>query len=328
MNQPLAERIRTGDSERRFEALLEAMEQAPDDVVVAAVVEALDAEHPGLRQAALEAVGLFVTTWGATFDMAVLDRTVQLTLDPSGLVRAEAASTLAQLCDDVEHAPRLQALRRMLRDDEAGVRHAAAAALGDLRDADSAETLATLLDDDDAQLRFEAAFALASLGDARARPHLERALGTRRLRLDAMKALGTLGDEASIDPLERFAARWFIDWVDRLTVYATLYRLGRRSYAEKILARTSSRNIQERTYAVALIGSHTIEEGAALLVSLAEDPAAPLRETAIDALGALGKEEHAPVLERITEDESVETTTRRVAQDALRKLGGVQGRGH
>ncbi|MEQ8279153.1 MAG: HEAT repeat domain-containing protein [Deltaproteobacteria bacterium] len=317
---PIAERVRSGSAEARLEALLAAMEQPPDEALVAAVTATLDDEHPGLRQAALEAVGRFATFGGHTFELAVLERAVQLTMDDSARVRAEAASTLAQLHDDLDHAPRLQALRRLLRDDEPGVRQEAAAALGDLRDAEAADALAERLEDSDAGVRFEAAFALAGLRDARARPHLEGALRQTRVRLDAMKALGMLGDEASIDPLERFASRWFLGWADRLTAYATLYRLGRRGYAEKILARTSSRNVQERTYAVALIGSHTIEEGATLLVTLAEDPAAPLRETAIDALGALGREEHAGVLERIARDDSADPTTRRVAQDALLKL--------
>ncbi len=320
--KPLAERVRTGSDEDRLQALLAAMEARPDDALVAAVVATLDDEHPGLRQAALEAVGRFTTFGGVEASPKVLDRAVQLTMDTHARVRAEAASTLAQIRDTEDHAPRLQALRRLLSDDEPGVRQEAAAALGDLRDRDAIDGLSELLDDPDAGVRFEAAFALAALRDPRARPILEGALRTTRVRLDAMKALGVLGDPASIPPLERLASRFFLAWADRLTAFATLYRLGERGYGEKIVARTTARNPQERAYAVALIGSHAIDEGVAFVVETAQRIDAPLRETAIDALGVLGRAEHASIVERIAKDEATHLTTRRVAADAWVKLGG------
>lgn len=318
----LAERVRTGAPEARLEALLAAMEATPDDALVEAVVATLDDDHPGLRQAALEAIGRFATFHGIDASPAVLDRAVQLTMDSSARVRAEAASTLAQIRDGEDHAPRIAALRRLLNDEEPGVRQEAAAALGDLADADSASVLAARLDDDDRGVRFEAAFALAALRDPRARPILEDALRSTRTRLDAMKALGILGDAASIPPLEQLASRWFLAWADRLTAYATLYRLGVRGYGDKIVARTHARNPQERVYAVALIGSHAVDEGVEVLVAMAEDVEAPLRETAIDALGALGREEHAALVERIARDEATHPTTRQVAAEAWVKLGG------
>lgn len=315
----LAARVRSGAPEARLEALLEAMQEvAPDEALVAAVVATLDDDHPGLRQAALESVGRFATFAAIDFSLEVLERAVALTRDEHARVRAEAAATLAQLRDDEEHAARIFALRRMLADEEPGVRQEAAAALGDLFDHESADALAALLEDGDKGVRFEAAFALAALKDPRALPSLVAALERTRIRLDAMKALGLLGDAAAIGPLERLASKLFLGWADRLTANATLYLLGRRDASKVILKSTSARNFQERTYAIALIGTHKIVEGGDTLARIAEDPKHSARDAAVRALGELGDRSRAAVLERIARDET--GPLREDAAAALEKL--------
>lgn len=282
------DRVERGTPQERLDALLEAMEdREPSRELVEAVIRVLDDEHPGLRQAALETIGRYAAFADVKVNMAVVERAIELTMDDSAKVRAEAAGALALLADDVDHPPRQYALLRLLEDGEEEVRQEAAAALGDLAIADAKDPLADLLDDPSEDVRFEAAFALASMKDVRARPTLEGALPKTRRRLDAMKALGLLGDPAAAPALERYTKGLLVAWADRLTACATLYLLGDKSKAEHVLARTTARKLEERTYAVALIGTHRIVEGEAIVERIAQDKKDPLRDTAAESLAKL-----------------------------------------
>ena len=65
------------------------------------------------------------------------------------------------------------------------------------------DRLALLLDDREPFVRFEAAISLAEVQDRRGTPFLLSVIGRRSVRLDAIRALGSMGDPVAIEPLLR-----------------------------------------------------------------------------------------------------------------------------
>jgi HEAT repeat protein len=279
----------------RAAALIElaSKDPLPADALstAAAALEDTDAD---VRTAAIDAIGRLSAFRRVAIDPPTVSRILDRTRDDDHRVRAEAAATLAMLEAPPEGAGR--ALRMLLDDPHSRVRQEACAALGDLGDLASRDLLVDRLDDVDPEVRFEAAFALASLEDSRARATLESALSVTRKRLDACEALRRLGDPASLDVLEKMSSKMFLAWVDRLTMLATMFALGRADAGEKVLERATARNREERTYALSLIGSHGIRSGRELLEKVARDDRDPLRDTAVRALGDLGDPASLPLL--------------------------------
>jgi HEAT repeat protein len=181
-----------------------------------------------------------------------------------------------------------RAIRLLLDDPHSRVRQESCAALGDLRDHASKDFLAARLEDPDPQVGFEAAFALASMADLRARGTLLSALSVTHKRLDACEGLRRLGDPSTLEALDKMAGKLFLAWVDRLTAWATMFALGRTEAGDRVVERTTSRNREERIYALSLIGSHKISAGRDILERVVRDERDPLRDTAVRALGDLG----------------------------------------
>ncbi|MCL2777088.1 MAG: HEAT repeat domain-containing protein [Polyangiaceae bacterium] len=97
-------------------------------------------------------------------------------------VRASAVEDLvrhAQANDDIK-ARAVACVVRLLDDSVAGVRSAAAVALGDLRAIDAVPALLHAVDDVDGHVRQMAINALGEIGDTSTLPRLRRALGDRR----------------------------------------------------------------------------------------------------------------------------------------------------
>lgn len=320
----LAARIRQGEDRARLEAILAAVEDdsGTSAEVLSALTAALYDEHPGLRQAAMDTLARLTTERGVIVEAKVVERVVALAKDPSPRVRQEACVGLAVLRDDLEIPGRVAALEANLLDPVDYVRQEAAAALGDLGAHSAKEALVARLADPEREVRFEVAMALATLGDSRGRGILELALDKNRTRLDACEGLRRLGDRGAIPALEQVSRRFFLPWVDRLTLLATLYHLGVAAAGAALLERTHARGREERAYAVALLGSHRVKEGLPRLSELAQNPD-PLRDTAVRALGELGDPAARPVLERLEADPSLSPELRADARWALARLAGA-----
>lgn len=298
----LLARLSDDDPRVRLDAVLEV--GALDDVeghaaLVEGVVRQLWHDHPGLREAALDMLGRLSELAGYTPDARVVDRALELTEDERTGVRAEAAASLALLGADAPREGRTDRLVALTADPEHRVRQQALAALGDLRAREAADAIAAQLDADNKETRFEAAFALASLEDSRGRAVLEAELTRPKRRLDACEALRRLADPAAVPALTRLTKRWLLPWGDRLTVWATLHVLGVPEAGAQVVARARARRLEERTYALSLIGSHRILKGRQALEAVAQDPKDILQDTAVRALGALGSKDSLPVFDTL-----------------------------
>lgn len=195
-------------------------------------------------------------------------------------------------------------LRRHLRDDASGLRADAACHVGDrLRTRrvhalpeDIRERLAAMLEDGAPMVAFEAAMALAEAHDPRATDLLLAAVHNRTVRLDAIRALGTLGDPRAIEPLERLMRRWLLPWADRLQAAAALCALGNDVGATYLKERLHSRRKAERAAAMHFVGEARHPEAFAILRQLLLNPDEPMRDTAARALGWLDDPAAIPLL--------------------------------
>ncbi len=318
--EELLRELTDDEPETRLQAVLSASDAGEGPLapmLVEALTRRLDDQHPGVQQAALETLTRLVEAGRATVDRRALDRAIDLTTHGSALVRTEAVGALAVFCPDLEEPLRAGRVMATLTDPAPEVRRMSAAACGDLGLRDATDTLVHALGDP--ELRFEAAFALATLGDPRARPTLENALTKTQSRLDALEGLRRLGDPAAIEAVRPFAEGWFTAWVDRLSALATLHVLGAPEAAEQLLARAGSRRMEERVYALFLLGRYRMREGRVLLEKTARTPN-DQRETALDALSYFDDAEAATLLSEIAQAEQEDGDTRIAATRALRRM--------
>ena len=317
----LVRRLTDDEPRVRLEAVLEAAEPSDAAVspsLIAAIERRLDDEHPGVAQAALESLTRIIDAERATVSMAALDRALALAGHESPLVRREAIAALGVFCPEVDRPERSARLLSALKDGDLGVRCTAAAACGDLRLQAAREPLAALLSD--RKLKFEAAFALAALEDPRAAPALQAALRSTSTRLDALEGLRRLRAPETRPALRALTDAWLTPWVDRLSAWATLYLLDDPDAAPNLVARASSRRMEERVYALYLLGHYQVSEGRSLVGQVAADRTHLERETALEALGGYGDEEAAALLIEIAEDLGEDRETRVAAIRALRRI--------
>ena len=320
----LADKIASGASDARVGAIEEAATEAARSIsnrVARALLDCLSDPEPRIRRAALESIGGIAHRGAHAFGAGGVDAVARLADDPVLQVRAEAAVALGIL-DDAESAlaARVRTLARLIEDDAPEVRREAAAALGDTGSPEARGHLVRHLEDEDAQTRFEAAFALASIGDDSGLELLVAALSSSRRRLDACEALYRLKSEEAIGALEQTARRIFVGWPERLTLWATLYSLGRTDFAASLIDRVGARSRQERALALGLIDKHAVVEAAPAVRQVASTRKDPLQGTAIRALGGLGQAEDAAMLWNVASDEAYEVDLRVDATEALAML--------
>ncbi len=200
----------------------------------------------------------------------------------------------------------IPSLSEYLGHDDARIRSDAACALGDrlrtraveVLDAPVLDEIATLLVDREPFVRFEAAIALACAQDRRGTAVLLAAIRNRSLRLDATRALGTMGDRAAIEPLRALMERWLMPWADRLQAAAALCALGEATGAEYLESKLTSRRAPERGAAIHFVGESRHPKGRAVLEAILTDGDDRMRDVAARALGLLGDPGAREALER------------------------------
>ncbi len=222
-------------------------------------------------------------------------------------------------------------LTELLTSDDPAERADAACALGDrvragesaTLEASVADAIAALLTDEVPMVQFESAIALAEVQDRRATALLLISMRYRRFRLDAIRALGTLGDPAAKEPLRGLMGRWLMPWADRLQAAAALCALDDAAGAEHLEAMLGSRKRAERAAAIHFIGESRHPRALDLLRGILIDRSDPMRDVAARALGFLDDPEAWSALERARENADGEL--RGDIEEALARLARQGG---
>jgi HEAT repeat protein len=205
-------------------------------------------------------------------------------------------------------------LLEFLHSNAAQLRCDAACALGDrlrtreLVTLDDAvrERLIALLQDAVLGVRFEAAIALAEAQDPHATAVLLNATGSRALRLDAIRALGSGGDLQAVGPLTKIMHRWLLPWADRLQAAAALCALGDSDAAAYLTTRLTSRRAAERAAAIHFLGESAHPAALELLTQILQDRRDLMRDVAARALGLLRNAQARPFLQKALADADAE----------------------
>lgn len=318
------ERARSGDVGGRVEALrelghLDTAAAKALNGLAEALSESITDDEPKVRCAALDSIGRLAHEGSRSLVAETRRAVIDCTTHPSNGVRAEAAVALV-LLDEPATDETVRILSRLLDDPSVAVRRESAAALGDCGLAQAATHLRRHLDDEDGGTRFEVAFALANLQDASGVDILVAALTTARRRLDACEGLRRLKDPVALPALEQISKKFFLGWPERLTLWATMYTLGKAAAADAIIERTRGWNRAERLLAVGLIGNHRIAEGLTTLDTLARGDDTDLAGAAARALGDLGHPDGTVTLMDIIALEQTHADVRSDAERALAKL--------
>ena len=314
------------DPETRLHAVLKAAEPTDEPAagpLVEGLVRRLHDPHPGVIQASLESLTRLIEAGRASVGDQALDRAIELAEHDSPLVRAEAVGALGVFCPDAERPRRSTRLLAALEDKDDEVRRTAAAACGDLGLDAARPLLAERLLAHPAT-RFEAAFALASLKDPRARAVLENALGAKKTRLDALEGLRRLGDPNAAPAVRTVANGWLVPWVDRLSAWATLATFGDPNAGQRLRDKTESRRMEERVYALYLLGRYRISAGREAVTRIAQNPSHRERETALDALAHYGDADATTLLIAVAEDPNESSDARVTAARSLALLAGPE----
>ncbi len=199
----------------------------------------------------------------------------------------------------------LPELAALMRSEHAQARADAATAIGDrlrtreidVMPADIHELVVELLVDPVPIVRFEAAMTLAEAHDQRGTDLLIEASAHRHFRLDAVRALGAMGDQRAAPPLATMMGKLLMPWADRLQAAAALCALGDTRGADYLAKKLVSRRKAERAAAIHFIAESRHPKARALLTPIVDDVADSMRDVAARALGILGDPAAAPALE-------------------------------
>jgi HEAT repeat protein/beta-lactamase regulating signal transducer with metallopeptidase domain len=219
------------------------------------------------------------------------------------------------------------ALIGALRDDDAGVRAAAAEALGKRGESTAVPALVAALRDEEAAVRANAVEALAEVGDGRALEGLLTALGdaNTEVRANAAAALGELHDVHGRTAEAQRMARALAGLLDdgsvevRRNAVDALSELRAARPIEALLAAAKDADAEVRQKAVHALGELEAREAAPQLVALLGDADAEVRQAAAHALGEMQHAAAAPQLARLLTDRDPDV--RQAAAHALGELG-------
>ncbi len=197
-------------------------------------------------------------------------------------------------------------LVELMRSEHPGERAAAVCAIGDrLRTREIQgvenpvqEAMAQLLDDSLTHVRFETAIALAELQDFRATPLLLGAMRSKALRLDAIRALGTMGDPTAIASLRAILGKFLMAWADKLQAAAALCALKDSEGQNYLKAKLQSRKFAERAAAIHFMAESQHPSATDDLINILKDLNDPMRDVAARSLGLIPSEKAHQALEQ------------------------------
>lgn len=222
------------------------------------------------------------------------------------------------------------ALIGALRDDDPGVRAAAAEALGKRHEMAAVPALITALRDDEAAVRSHAVEALSEMGDLRALEGLMTALGdsNAEVRAQAAEALGELHDAHGRTADAQRMARALAGLLDdgsvevRRRAVDSLSNLEAARPIDSLLRALKDSDTEVRQKAVSALGDFEAREAAPQLIAMLADPDADVRHSAAHTLGELQYAAAAAPLARALTDRS--SDVRQAAASSMGHLGLTQ----
>jgi HEAT repeat protein len=265
------------------------------------LLEALQDRHAKLRETAIGALGAIGGPESVSALAAMVD-------DDRSSVRQAAASALARAGGPAA----VPALRRALGHKDPTTRRGAAEALATVRDAGAVEAVRGALTDGNRQVRDAAIQSLASIGTKEAVSALVAGLHAGDREMKAAIA-------ASLKSFE-----WTPGDAAQRVVHATLSGRFEEAAAEgpaavqPLIAALADRDAAARCGAVTALGRLGDAGAAAAIAALFKDTEARVRETAADALAAIGPDAADTVLEALRDRAA---TVRAAAARSLSALG-------
>ncbi|MGE0545432.1 MAG: HEAT repeat domain-containing protein [Kofleriaceae bacterium] len=214
-------------------------------------------------------------------------------VDAQGLSSPDAAKRLEAVGELSKYDVALteRHLVRALRDEDDGVRHAAARALGAGGSTAAVPLMIEWLSDADPKTRQAAAEALGDIGGAEATSALTRSLGDSdaTVRARAVRSLGAIGKRGTSSVVIALIPRLEDDKSDvRAVTIMQLEELGDRRAVIPLVAKFSDTARDVRKAAVRAVGKLQDRSAVPALIRLIGDSDEDVKTAAVAALGSLG----------------------------------------
>lgn len=207
--------------------------------------------------------------------------------DQDPVIRANAVEVVSQT-GQIKLVPKVQ---RLLSDEYAPVRFAAAIAIGDLEYSFGIQGLMDLFKDRDSNVKIAACYAMVKLGSARYKDVLRRAIGStdQTVRANAAFLIGKSGDRDALKLL--YWAMRDKDSVDDKVVYQaaeSIATLGDDRIYPQLWTMLLSVYADVRVTGVRAMGALGTREARGALITMLSDKVIEVRLASAEQLGRLG----------------------------------------
>jgi len=184
----------------------------------------------------------------------------------------------------------------ILRSDDQEMQAAAIAMVKEMPGVQVTEALAKELPNLSARSQVQLLSALGDRGDAAARPAVIAAVKSedQSVRIAALRALGQLGDDSSVELLAHAAAG--AAGAEQKAARDSLYRLRGPNVDEVILATIPKADAQTKVELIGSVGQRNITAGVAALLETAKDSDRNVRIESLRVLKVVAGHEHLPAL--------------------------------
>lgn len=197
-------------------------------------------------------------------------------------IRFQAVRSYVDLCPGDANA-----LRPLIRDEDPMVRINASQALGDSDADEASELLGVCLDDHNPLVRRRAAVALARRGDPRGFRDCVHALQEDELVLDALDALGTLGNREAIEAIAGRTVGLLQPLAIKAAAARALVRLGDPRGVDVLRQVLTAWRSDARSFAVEIVGELGLHPLVPVLARLVRTPRGTDAPTLAKALALL-----------------------------------------
>jgi HEAT repeat protein len=300
-----------GIASEDYETVREAVDAVVDSPPAEAE-EALRAVYDGRSGVLKLKAGIALARLG---DTAALDWVAEQVGASANSLTVGAAKLLAENGKEDQLTPILE---KWMANDDVSIRNEAYTMLGEIRQPWATALLLEGLEKEFGEERQQAILSLGQTGDPEVAGKIETFVNTKGLVFASIEALGALGNERSVAPLQGMAKS--DSALVRVYAGSALLRLGDEATALEVLGPlVEDEDVNVRQNLAEQLAHAGGGPGAEILAALAKDENADVRLAAVRSLGKQDAAPAAPFLEAL-EDASYEIKTS--ALDALARIGG------